>query len=1248
MQDLTGRRVEYTYTNGLLTSVKDPALAITTYEYDIFKRLSKVTDSTGKVENITYRKNEPITRLIGVIFALDEPDADGEIASVLDDSGRGKYFEFSYDAISGDRYGLIRTTAGAVDEKWYYADGQLKEWRRNGKLVKREEKTSRVIFEYGDKYLTPSFVIVYFNGIEEVAVTIIVIIPYPDNVWRLLSLDVTDSNGSKWKEDYDKMGNLVKVENPDGSLKTYTYDTDGVFMTTATDENGVVTKFQHDARGNLVRIDEAFGTAAAHSTVNSFDAADRLLTTTLSGDAVTPTATVTNTYDANGDLLSVKNPVNKTELVLSRNGLGSILRRQDANSRVWVSDYDPLNRIKESTDPDTHKTKMEYDSFNNVTAITSPSTRRVDFTYNIDNSLVTTVDVTGKAITNFYDDAKRLVKTIDREGRVTLYGYDELDRIATVTDGAGTQTRYAYDPNTASSDPVTITYPTFSRTVTYNERHQAVKTVDTLPGGKTVTSSFTYSKTGALLTIVDGEGHTTTYDRDEFDRPKSITRDDAGTVYFGYDARGHVVAFTNANSKVWNYTYDAAGQLKTERTPLGKITAFDYDGVGNLITITRPDGSQIKRQFNAKGEVTRIDEYPTGLSPPAKTIIYTRDDDGRVTGYSDGVTTGAYGFDAVGRLASETVNYGTFSATNSYTYYDNGLMKTCTSPAGTVSTYSYDSGNRLLGVQVSGVGEFSVTAYQANAIAGMKLPGGTAMSFTRDGYQRPTTIKSVDPVNRTLLNLNLGYSDLGNVTSRDDGSGNRLLQYDKARRLKQGISSNYTYDLNDNRKTDSAAGGGTWQYDADDKLLSNGQNTYSYNDNGGLISKVGPTRSWAYSYDFEGRLVQVTSGSDVILYTYGPNGRRLSKKVNGVFTYFSYGAYGLSAEFDGNGNLLREYGYSPAGGGGAAPLFVKTPAGVFFYHTDQIGTPLVLADADGNVVWKATYNDFGKAFISVNLVENNLRFPGQYFDAETGLAYNWNRYYDPETGRYITRDAARDGSNHFAYASNNPFAFTDPDGLRFIKGLGEGILGRIIFGGIAALVGPEIALIGGIGLGGYALYEWAQAGFPITAEGLGMLIGGGLNPSSLLRGLGAREGALGATAAADGTLAGSIRGVNPMGGAMNCVNCAIASDATLAGAPASASPGVPTSIGVLEDAFGGSFQPVSGEMEIGSILSQSGNGSRGIVFGESSNGDVGHVFNAINKNGSIQFIDGQIGGNGLSNFNNFTNFRFLLTNPGTP
>jgi hypothetical protein len=130
--------------------------------------------------------------------------------------------------------------------------------------------------------------------------------------------------------------------------------------------------------------------------------------------------------------------------------------------------------------------------------------------------------------------------------------------------------------------------------------------------------------------------------------------------------------------------------------------------------------------------------------------------------------------------------------------------------------------------------------------------------------------------------------------------------------------------------------------------------------------------------------------------------------------------------------------------------------------------------------------------------------------------------------------------------------------------------------------------------------------------------------------------------AADDAEAGSIRNVNPLRGNTNCVNCAAATDATLAGRPASALLSGPKPISAL----GKNWVPVSGPAQIGDILTNSGNGSRGIVYGASPNGNVGHVWNVINKNGDIQYVDGQSGGNGFGNFANFQKFQFLLTNPG--
>jgi RHS repeat-associated protein len=120
------------------------------------------------------------------------------------------------------------------------------------------------------------------------------------------------------------------------------------------------------------------------------------------------------------------------------------------------------------------------------------------------------------------------------------------------------------------------------------------------------------------------------------------------------------------------------------------------------------------------------------------------------------------------------------------------------------------------------------------------------------------------------------------------------------------------------------------------------------------------------------------------------------------------------------------------------------------------------------VVWSATYDSFGNARIDVEGIANNLRFPGQYYDAETGLHYNWNRYYDPLTGRYLQTDPLGEGLNLYAYVFNNPANFSDPQGLCVLR-TGGGVLqmvagGAIIAGtgwtGIGTLVGGILFLNG--------------------------------------------------------------------------------------------------------------------------------------------------------------------------------------------
>ena len=247
----------------------------------------------------------------------------------------------------------------------------------------------------------------------------------------------------------------------------------------------------------------------------------------------------------------------------------------------------------------------------------------------------------------------------------------------------------------------------------------------------------------------------------------------------------------------------------------------------------------------------------------------------------------------------------------------------------------------------------------------------------------------------------------------------------------------YGYDNVGNRTSASNAGGSI-SHNLNNELTTYGDAEYVFDDNGNLteISMAG-SLVWMYEYNAANRLVHTEDGTGAIVadYVYDPFGRRLWKEVNGERTYFFYSDEGLIAEYDASGTALKSYGYKPDSTWGTDPLFLKKDGQYYWYQNDHLGTPQKLVDMEGNVVWSAQYAAFGEATVSVETVTNNLRFPGQYFDAETGLHYNFHRYYDPRVGRYVRRDpiGLDGGVNVFLYALNDPISKRDVLGLTFSR-----------------------------------------------------------------------------------------------------------------------------------------------------------------------------------------------------------------------
>jgi RHS repeat-associated protein len=238
----------------------------------------------------------------------------------------------------------------------------------------------------------------------------------------------------------------------------------------------------------------------------------------------------------------------------------------------------------------------------------------------------------------------------------------------------------------------------------------------------------------------------------------------------------------------------------------------------------------------------------------------------------------------------------------------------------------------------------------------------------------------------------------------------------------------WTYDGVGNRQTENT---NTYiYYPNTNKLNTANGKSFGYDNNGNTMTES----SRQYIYNQNQRLIQVNDGATTAYYTYNGNGQRAKKVVNGVTTVFHYSLSGqIIAESNSAGNITAEYVYL-----NGQPLAKIEGGNTYYYHNDHLGTPQVMTDSAGVVKWSADYKPFGEATVNPSsTITNNLRFPGQYFDVETGLNYNYYRDYNPAIGRYIEKDpiGLRGGINLFAYTSNNPINFSDPMGLVDVSGM---------------------------------------------------------------------------------------------------------------------------------------------------------------------------------------------------------------------
>jgi RHS repeat-associated protein len=491
------------------------------------------------------------------------------------------------------------------------------------------------------------------------------------------------------------------------------------------------------------------------------------------------------------------------------------------------------------------------------------------------------------------------------------------------------------------------------------------------------------------------------------------------------DTNNNLTSVKDANNDTTTYKYDDKGRVYQVISPDTGTTTYSYDTAGNMISKTDAKGVTISYAYDALNRLTNIN-FPsdTGIVYAYDTCVNGK---GRLCSMTDVSGTTVYEYSAKGQVKKETKTIDSVQYITQYIYDQNGNLKTMTYPSGRVITYTLsndkvtavlnNAANLATNISYKPFGEFSSLTY-GNGLTG---------SISYDNQYRITGITA-----GTVMNLSYPtYDANGNITAITnnlDATKNKSFSYDALDRLSTATASGiwgsltWAYDGVGNRLTEEST---VYSYaPGTNKLSGVGGLTYGF-DNDGNISGDG-TRG--YTYNQNQRLIQAVNGSTTASYTYNGNGQRVKKNVNGAVTIFHYSQSGqIIAESNSAGTVAVEYVYL-----NGQPLAMIANGNTYYYHNDHLGTPQKMTDSTGIVVWSADNKPFGEVNITTNNVTNNLRFPGQYFDEETGLYYNYFRDYNPIIGRYIETDPAgiQRGRNHlFVYVGNNPINFKDLTGL---------------------------------------------------------------------------------------------------------------------------------------------------------------------------------------------------------------------------
>ncbi len=1004
--------VETYNASGQLISITNAAGQTTRLDYKNGK-LVKVTGHFGKTLELAY-KNGKLISVTGVDGITHYTyDNQGRLGSVIKVDGTKNHYHYT----DGKLTSIVDATGNTVSSYSYDKQGRVIATEgANGSNAKTlQYSADSVSVTDPNTSASDTYLFLISHGIMKVA-------------------SITDTDGAKQTFEYDANGYPSKITAKNGAVTLTTYNKRGLLVsrtenagtasarTTLTEwhpdfrkptkqvEPGKVTFSEYNAKGLLSkRIQGTVTPAAKRLAAKGISALQLLRKTDLNTASIreqsfeyttngqqkaTTAANGAKTefaYDDKGNRTSSKNALGQESKTLEFDAAGRPLKTQDANGQITENQYDAAGRLI-STTTNGQTTSYQYDAAGRQTKVTYPDGSTTQNEYDAAGNLIKTIDQDGNTTENSYDKNGNQIanKVMDVNGNILLQSqsvYNNKNQLIKSIDADGNATTYEYDAN-GNQIKTTDANGNITRSE-YDSNNRLIKTIDALGG----VTQYTYDINGNRTKVIAPNGATTTYEYDNFNQLIKESSPDRGTTTYEYDVSGNQTTITDANGNIHRISYDL----------LNRKTGESWDNHPEL-TITY--------------------EYDTCR---IGSLCKTTDQSGSTT----------LNYDSEGKITSKTSTIEGVNLSIQYSYTDDNKLQTVTYPSGKQISYTYNI-DKIQSISIDGKPLITDINYNAaNQLTGWKWSDGTAYSKTYDSNGRLKTF----PLGNKTRTLN--YDNLGNITgwtdqptsgsagSNSDGESkifsydalSRLTTYAKKKDTATFESQLFSYDANGNRLElqDNEIQTVYSILENSNRLTKVNQTEYQYDNNGNIINDGEHT----YTYDARNRLSSVDGTNS---YLYNTNNMRVKKTTANGTTLYGWDNDRIFAEYNPDGTAIQETVYF-----GSTPVALLKDGQTYRIFADQIDTPRVLTDSSNTVLWAWDSKPFGESQPNEDVDQDgtklsyNLRFPGQYYDAETGKHYNFNRDYDPVTGRYVQSDpiGLDGGMNGYGYVDNLPLSIYD-------------------------------------------------------------------------------------------------------------------------------------------------------------------------------------------------------------------------------